>query len=132
MRRLRIITSSAELPALRALWEELGKQRPATMFQSYAWNSVAASVFEARERPFVIALESDSAAVIVPAALTGRTSATFLGEMLFDYRDILVVADTPADREALVTEALAELGRAAYQLSLTALRHESVLRAALP
>src|SRR3954464_3509786 len=100
MRRLRIVTSSAELPAIRPLWQELEKQRPATIFQSYAWNSVAASVFESRERPFVIVLESDSAAVIVPAALTGRTSATFVGEMLFDYRDVLVAGDTAADREA--------------------------------
>src|SRR4051812_16335442 len=108
MRRLRIITSSAELPAIRPLWQELEKQRPATIFQSYAWNSVAARIFEARERPFVIVLESDSGAVIVPGALTGRTSATFVGEMLFDYRDALVAAEAHADREALVTEALAE------------------------
>jgi CelD/BcsL family acetyltransferase involved in cellulose biosynthesis len=117
MRRLRLATSAAELAALRPLWESL--EPAATLFQSYAWNSVAARVFAGREEPHVIALESDAGAVIVPAARTAD-GVTFLGEMLFDYRDVLAAGDP-----ALLPEALGELARAGRPLDLPAVREAS-------
>jgi len=117
MRNARVATSIAELEALQPLWEHLERQPGSTMFQSYAWSMSAARNFSDREQPLVIALETDSGAVIVPAVQTGSRSASFLGEMLFDYRDVLASGD--AD---LVPEALAEVGRRGCDLSLTALR----------
>jgi len=122
MRRLRIATTVAELEALRPLWVHLGGQPGTTMFQSYLWNIVAARSFADREQPFVIGLESDSGAVIVPAVRTGATSAGFLGELLFDYRDVLSIGE-----RGLIAEALAELGRRGLDLSLTAVRAGSHL-----
>lgn len=117
MRRLRFATSAVELEALRPLWEKLEATPSATMFQSYVWNMAAARHFTDRERPSVVALESDVGAVIVPAAVTAQGSASFMGEMLFDYRDVLAAGD-----RALVGEALGEIGKAGYDLYLPAIR----------
>jgi len=119
---MRVATSLAEIEALRPLWEHLEKQPGSTMFQNYVWSMAAARNFSDREQPLVIALESDAGAVIVPAVQTGPGSASFLGELLFDYRDVLSSGE--AD---LVPEALAELGRRGCDLSLTALRDGCLL-----
>ena len=57
----------------------------ATIFQSYGFNSVAASVFSEREAPLVVAVEEGSAAAIIPGAIASG-HCTLLGETLFDYR----------------------------------------------
>jgi CelD/BcsL family acetyltransferase involved in cellulose biosynthesis len=123
MRRLRIVQSAAEFEALRPLWEVLARGASATIFQSYAWNLAAARHFCHREQPYVIALESDVGAVIVPAARTIH-GATFLGEMLFDYRDVLARGDS-----SLIAEALSEVGKIARELCLPAIREGGLVGA---
>jgi CelD/BcsL family acetyltransferase involved in cellulose biosynthesis len=121
MRRLRIVQSVAEFETLRPLWEVLAARPLATIFQSYAWNLAAARHFSRREQPYVIALESDAGVVIVPAARTIH-GATFLGEMLLDYRDVLAQGET-----SLIGQALSELGKAGAALYLPAIREGGLL-----
>jgi CelD/BcsL family acetyltransferase involved in cellulose biosynthesis len=125
MRRLRIATTVAELDTLRPLWETLESGSVATMFQSFLWNVTAARHFGDREQLLVIGLESDSGAVIVPAVQSGATRAGFLGELLFDYRDVLAKGDP-----GMIPQAMAELGRRGLALSLTAMRAGNLLGSA--
>jgi hypothetical protein len=62
------------------------------MFQSYGWNEIAARVFAERERPHVVVVESDSGTAIIPACVRADC-VSFLGEELFDYRDVLSTDD---------------------------------------
>ncbi|HSE50292.1 MAG TPA: GNAT family N-acetyltransferase [Terriglobales bacterium] len=122
MRRLRTATCARELEALRPLWQSLERSPGATVFQSYLWNLAAARHLRGRERPHVIALETDCGAAIVPAAFCGGGGVTFLGEMLFDYRDVLTAGDP-----RVLDLALAELGKAGRQLWLPAVREDATL-----
>jgi CelD/BcsL family acetyltransferase involved in cellulose biosynthesis len=82
--------------SLRSAWESL----PApTMFQTFAWNYAAAQVFGERERPFVIYVEDDNGAALIPAAIADAR-LTLLGESLFDYRDVLMRGDRSALKAA--------------------------------
>ena len=98
---------------LRPAWLRL-ERGAATMFQSFAWNRLAAEVL-GTERPHVIVAETSNGAAIVPAAI-GDRYVTFLGEALFDYRDVLF-----EDEEAL-SLALHELAGLQLPLWLTAIR----------
>ena len=120
MRRLRIARSATEMESLGPLWRELERAEPATIFQSYAWNLAAGRHFSDRAQPLVVALESDAGAVIVPSVQVADGQAAFLGEALFDYRDVLVAGD-----HAVVPEALAILG--GRELTAPAVRAESIL-----
>jgi hypothetical protein len=112
------------------LWGELyrceGKmpsQQPAgcgryTLFQSYAWNEIAARLFAERERPYVVVAESDSGAAIIPACVR-RESVSLLGEELFDYRDVITVAD-----EELAEAAWEKVKALALPFEVKALRGE--------
>ncbi len=92
MRRTIIAKTHHEISKLRYLWEALERRQPATMFQSFAWNQTAAAAFSDREAPFVIYSETDHGAALIPAATT-RDRLSFLGETLFDYRDVLAAGD---------------------------------------
>ena len=92
MRRTIIARTHQEISKLRYLWEGLERRQPATMFQSFAWNYTAAAAFCDREAPFVIYSESDHGAALIPAA-SSRNHLGFLGETLFDYRDVLAAGD---------------------------------------
>jgi CelD/BcsL family acetyltransferase involved in cellulose biosynthesis len=118
MRRVRIARSAREMEALRPLWLEL--EPSATLFQSYAWSLAAARFLGDRERPFVVAVETDAGAAIVPAAVRGDGTATLMGEMLFDYRDLLRAGD-----EDVATMALAVLADRVGDLSAPAVRQDS-------
>src|SRR5262249_23244866 len=64
------------------------------MFQSYRWNLTAAQIFASREEPYVVFVEDDRGAAIVPATIDLRhRQIHFLGETLFDYRDYLSNGD---------------------------------------
>ena len=121
---MRVATSAVELESLRPLWEKLSREPQATIFQSYQWNIIAARSFADREAPYVIALEDEVGAVIVPASrpMKGGSSATFLGERLFDYRDVLAVGDTE-----LIQGGLDQLSAAGYELWLPAIWEDSLL-----
>ena len=64
-----------------------------TMFQSYAWNSTALRVFQNREAPHVLLVETDSGVALLPC-VAGRFGKTHLaGEALFDYRGPLALGE---------------------------------------
>lgn len=93
--RTRIIESAESFQQVRELWHELsqghgtrGKACASTIFQSYAWNEMAARVFAERERPYVVVAENESGAAIVPACVR-EGCVSLLGEELFDYRSAL-------------------------------------------
>jgi CelD/BcsL family acetyltransferase involved in cellulose biosynthesis len=92
LRRTIIARTHQEISRLRYAWEALERLQPATMFQSFAWNQTAAAAFGDRESPFVIYSETDHGAALIPAATT-RDRLAFLGETLFDYRDVLAWGD---------------------------------------
>lgn len=124
MPRVRIVERAEELPEIRELWEELWRARRAdstrtldqpTLFQSYAFNEIAARVFAERERPHVVVVESGSAAVIIPACVR-RDSISLLGEELFDYRRVL------GDDAPLLERAWEEIARLGLPLEIKAVR----------
>jgi CelD/BcsL family acetyltransferase involved in cellulose biosynthesis len=84
-----------------------------TVFQSFEWNLLAARAFR-REMPYVVATESGSESVLVPASLSTE-GLSLIGEALFDYRDWLGTDD------ALCCEALRQLSTLSCPLDVTAL-----------
>ena len=121
--RRRLATTPAQIEALRPLWDHLEPR--GTIFQSYQWNCVAAHVLSDRARPHVLVVENDSGAVILPLAVTGPGTVEFLGEMLFDYRDVLAVGDP-----SLMETAWREIGEAGYSLALSPVRHGAAVASA--
>ena len=108
MIRLVVAQTPYEIDALKPAWEQLySQQEEATLFQSFRWNRVAASFFP-RERPYVVFVESDSGAALIPAAIRIGSQLSLLGEELFDYRDVLCAGEAAALAYAWHT--LAELG----------------------
>ncbi len=121
--KLRIASSASAMDELRPLWERLFAADPAaTLFQSFSWNRLAAECFAERERPHVIAAESQSGAAIIPAAI-GREGLTLLGDALFDYRDVLWEGDAGPLRAAWATLAGLQL-----PLHITAIRGQRACR----
>ncbi len=119
MFRIHVARSYHELEQLRPVWTVLERGAATTIFQSYTWNRTAAAVFAGREEPCVILAESDSGAVIIPAAVSRHRQISFLGDVLFDYRDVLSTGDPELERTAWAR--LAQLG---MPLSLVSIRGE--------
>lgn len=95
------------------------------MFQSYAWNLLAAHAFGRREAPRIVMVESDSGTAIVPAAISqGGRLLTLLGEALFDYRDVLSQGDPD-----LLGHAWRKLAEYGLPLSVPAVREDAALLA---
>ena len=84
---------------LRPVWNHLYQTSPVSLFQSFDWNRLAASCFAAREQPFVVLVESDAGAALIPGAIADH-GFTLLGEALFDYRDVLCAGDPALLRRA--------------------------------
>jgi CelD/BcsL family acetyltransferase involved in cellulose biosynthesis len=118
-----VARSPAEMDRLRALWDRLYHACPATLFQSFAWNRLAAALFAAREEPYVVAVESDAGMALIPGAITDH-GFTLLGEALFDYRDLLALGDP-----ALVRQAWQEVAALKLPIFFAALRGEGRRRA---
>jgi len=118
--RMEIARSAAEIENLRTAWERLHAGGGYSLFQSYAWNLLAARVFGAREAPRVVHVESGAGEAIVPACLTADGRLGLLGETLFDYRDALLSGEPEVLRRAW--EALAAEGR---DFSVTAVAGEA-------
>lgn len=103
---------------IRPLWESLYAAGRYTLFQSFELNLLAARMFAEREVPYVICVESEQGAAIVPAVVRlSDGTLRLLGEELFDYRVFLHRGDDVMLRMALGV--LAELGR---PLEIVALR----------
>ena len=114
--RLRIACSPAGIDLLRSHWERLYSAERHTVFQTFAWNRLAAEVFADREQPYVVYAETSTGTALIPAAIAaGRL--TFLGEALFDYRDVLVAGDGEA-----LSAAWRELSHLGLPLALLAVR----------
>ncbi len=122
MLRISILRSFRSLEPLREVWQRLYRPGRQTLFQSFAWNLLAACVFAAGAEPMVVHAESDSGAAIIPACIAGGRIG-FLGEALFDYRDVLAAGD----REVL-RRAWQQLARQGQPLEVTALRGERARR----
>ncbi len=122
--RITIARSADEMERLRSRWDFLHSSAGSrvTLFQSFAWNWLAARIFAETERPFVVCAESESGSAIIPAAV-GRdgTLVTFLGEALFDYRDVLCAGE----RDALCA-AWREIERLGLQLWISGIREDSL------
>lgn len=89
-----IAQTSSEMDALESLWTHLLRQQSHSLFQSFSWNRLAAQVFSDRLAPYVVCVQSDSGAAIIPAALNCAVDRfELLGEVLFDYRDVLHAGD---------------------------------------
>jgi CelD/BcsL family acetyltransferase involved in cellulose biosynthesis len=84
-----------------------------TLYQSYRWNHAAARLLKGTS-PCVVAVENGGGAAIIPAAVEDGC-LTFLGDVLFDYRDVL-----SNDDEALVAawRVIRELQRPLHFLAL--------------
>lgn len=88
--RISVARSAGELEALRPQWEDLERSCPRSIFQSFAWNLLAARVFGDREVPHVVYAEDGNGRALIPAAVCrDGTLIVFLGETLFDYRTVL-------------------------------------------
>jgi CelD/BcsL family acetyltransferase involved in cellulose biosynthesis len=111
-----IACSLAGLDLLRSSWERLYSPERHTIFQTFAWNRLAAAVFRDREVPYVVYVENSTGAALIPAAIAGN-GITFLGETLFDYRDVLFAGDGQALRAAWQ-----ELARLALPLTIPGVR----------
>ena len=109
--KIHIARSAGEMETLASRWQSLfHNSARKTLFQSYEWNLLAARAFADREVPYVVSAESNSGRAIIPAALApDGTLLTFLGETLFDYRDVLSEGD--ADPLVAAWRELESLGR---------------------
>jgi CelD/BcsL family acetyltransferase involved in cellulose biosynthesis len=120
--RVQVARSVAEIDRLRPAWEFLYRQADATLFQSFAWNRLAALRFAGREQPYVVLAESDSSLALIPAVITDDR-LSLLGEALFDYRDVLFAGSDDA-----LGAAWQRLGELCLPLAVTALRGEIARR----
>ena len=119
--RKTLARSVDELDKLRPLWNDVFRQSPKTMFQSFDWNRLAAEVFSDRLEPLVCAVESEGGAAIIPAALhRWANRLELLGENLFDYRDLLHAGD-----EHVLQVAWQMLAEVNLPLSVTAVQSEN-------
>lgn len=88
--RINVARSASEMERSAPLWNDLLKNQAHTIFQSFRWNRLAAEIFSDRMTPYVVWVESNSGAAVIPAAIHHASdSVQLLGEMLFDYRDVL-------------------------------------------
>jgi CelD/BcsL family acetyltransferase involved in cellulose biosynthesis len=87
--RTQLIRNPNDLTPIRPLWNRLHAAGGHSLFQSFAWNLLAAKYFADRELPAVAVAEGDSGAAIIPACVRDDGSLSLLGETLFDYRRIL-------------------------------------------
>jgi len=99
MLRIAIIRSPQRLEPLRSAWERLYRDGSYSIFQSPEWNLLAARAFASVGEPMVIHANGESGAAIIPACLT-RGQVQFLGEALFDYRDVLASGEQRVLRRA--------------------------------
>jgi CelD/BcsL family acetyltransferase involved in cellulose biosynthesis len=124
MLRVSVARTAHEMEKLRERWECCAAAT-GTVFQRFLWTNLAATMFAATESPVVVAAESDSGLALIPAVLTfGGTVFGLLGEMLFDYRNVLHRGD-----ESVLRRAWAKVSQLGVPLRFTALRRDEHARA---
>jgi CelD/BcsL family acetyltransferase involved in cellulose biosynthesis len=87
--KVEVARSAAEMERFRSAWDRLYRPEEHTLFQTFAWNRLAAQQFAGREAPVVVFAENDSSAAIVPACVCHGSHLSLMGDMLFDYRAVL-------------------------------------------
>jgi CelD/BcsL family acetyltransferase involved in cellulose biosynthesis len=96
LRRIVLARTAAEILALRSRWEYLQARCPRTIFQSFKWNWLAAQFFD-HEEPHAIFCETGNGMAILPLCINpARRVLAGLGDVLFDYRDVLSIGDDEA------------------------------------
>lgn len=86
-----------EILALRSRWEFLQARCHATVFQSFKWNWIAANAFADRESPYVIFAETSNGMALLPLCINqGKRSLSCLGDVVFDYRNVLTLGEDDA------------------------------------
>ena len=94
--RIRVARNPAEIDALGSAWGSIEREQ-GTIFQTFGWNRLAASMFADREEPYFVFCEDDNGVAIIPAVIRRESQALgFAGETLFDYRDYLACGDPSA------------------------------------
>lgn len=82
------------MDALAPLWNSLLGRQPHSLFQQFSWNRLAAQMFSDGLSPYVVCTQGNGGAAIIPAAFNrGEDRFELLGEVLFDYRDVLHTGD---------------------------------------
>jgi CelD/BcsL family acetyltransferase involved in cellulose biosynthesis len=99
MLRITIVRSAGGMELLRGAWQQLYLDGRYSIFQSPDWNLLAARAFSSRAAPMVIHAEGEGGAAIIPACVTNG-GISFLGETLFDYRDVLAAGGGQVLRRA--------------------------------
>jgi hypothetical protein len=118
-----VARSPAELDLLRPAWDNLYRTCTKSIFQCFSWNRLTASLFAGREEPYVVLLENDAGAALIPGAIADH-GFTLLGEALFDYRDVLAAGDS-----SLLRQAWQEVAALKLPIFFAALRGEERRRA---
>jgi CelD/BcsL family acetyltransferase involved in cellulose biosynthesis len=96
-----VAQSPSEMDALAPLWDRLLCRQSHSLFQRFSWNRLAALTFSDRLSPYVVCAQSDAGAAIIPAAFNHKEHRfELLGEVLFDYRDVLHAGDPDVLRVA--------------------------------
>jgi CelD/BcsL family acetyltransferase involved in cellulose biosynthesis len=118
--KVTIASSTEQLAILEPLWHRCFEtDRYASIFQHFAWNLAAVRHHGDRERPYVIAVEHDGDATIIPAGIIDG-ACTLIGEELGDYRSVL----TTDQHSCSFERAWCELAQLNLPLRFTALRSE--------
>ena len=105
-----IARSASDMDRLTSIWKDLLSQQPHSIFQRFSWNRLAAEMFTDRLRPYVVCVEGDHGAAIIPAAVHPLNNRIeFIGEALFDYRDVLHSGDPETLRHAWQQLAMLDL-----------------------
>jgi len=113
-----IATTAREMAGLRPLWESLCAHRRFTIFQDFHWNLLAFTMFDAREKPWVVCARASYGTAIVPTVVRHSDfSLRLLGEELFDYRTFLWDGET-----SVLACALAALAGLERRLEVVAVR----------
>ena len=96
MRRIVLVRTVAEILSLHSRWEYLQARCSRTIFQSFKWNWLAAQLLD-HEEPHVVFSETENGMAILPLCINHRRkSLSCLGDVLFDYRDVMRVGDEDA------------------------------------
>jgi CelD/BcsL family acetyltransferase involved in cellulose biosynthesis len=97
LRQIIVARTADEMLALRGRWEYLHARCSSTVFQSFKWNWIAAKSFTDREPPYVVFAETNSGMALLPLCINlDRRTLSCLGDVLFDYRDVLAIGDDTA------------------------------------
>src|SRR6185437_4137475 len=95
----RLATTPGEMESLRPAWDALYRTADYTIFQSFSWNHLAARAFSKNNLCIAYAEGGEEGAALIPAVVE-QGGLAFLGDAMFDYRDVLACGEPSALRQA--------------------------------